>query len=137
MATHTSPSDGGHNAPRTASSHGAKVDETPVELVYPADSASAATPLDVPMFVEHFERELRADGDFKFRLNWGPSVISSVTSVWVSVCELHPVTRKPRFGDARIEIHDVCPEDGGTVAVAGKMFGFENPILIQFRALAI
>ncbi|MEU7032663.1 hypothetical protein ABZ958_03125 [Streptomyces sp. NPDC046237] len=113
------------------------MDETPVELVYPVDSDSAATPLDVPMFVEHFERELRGAGNFKFRLNWGPSVISSVTSVWMSVCELNPVTRKPRFGDARIEIHDVCPEDGGTVAVAGRMSGFNDSILIQFRALAI
>ncbi|MEV6313769.1 hypothetical protein [Streptomyces sp. NPDC051776] len=136
MTTHKSTPDGGPKATRTASSYGTGVDEPAVELVHPVEPDSADTPLEVPMFVEHFNVEL-GPGNFKRRLNWGPSVISSATSVWVSVCELNPVTGKPRSAAARIEIHDICPEDGGTVAVAGRIFGFENPILVQFRALAI
>ncbi|MEU6946188.1 hypothetical protein ABZ957_13290 [Streptomyces sp. NPDC046316] len=112
------------------------MDEPQFELADPVESDSADIPLDVPMFVKHFTSTMRP-GNFSKRLPWGPTVISSATSVWVSVCELDPVTRKPRSSTARIELHDICPEDGGTVAVTGRMFGFGTEILAQFRALAI
>ncbi|MEU7009166.1 hypothetical protein [Streptomyces sp. NPDC046332] len=112
------------------------MDEAPVELIYPVDPDSAATPLDVPMFVRHFNAQIRP-GNFSVRLNWGSDVISSVTSVWISITELNPLTRKPISATARLEIHDICPEDGGTVAVTGRMFNFGDRILVQFRALAI
>lgn len=111
-------------------------DDVPSEVAYPVEDDSADTPLDVPMFVKHFHTR-QAPGEFKIDLPWGPSVISSVTSVWVSVCEIDPVTRKPISARAKTELYDVCPQDGGVVRVRGRMFGFDREILIQFRALAI
>ncbi|MFI1650914.1 hypothetical protein ACH4XT_28775 [Streptomyces avidinii] len=136
MTTPASARNGGPNGAPVASSHGAKVDETPDKVAYRMESDSPDKLLEVPMFVEHFALRL-GPGEFKVNLPWGPSVISSVTSVWVSVCELDAVTQKPISAIAKTEIYDVCPQDGGNVKVRGRMFGFDREIVVQFRALAI
>ncbi|MFE5861703.1 hypothetical protein ACFQ77_14270 [Streptomyces virginiae] len=134
MTTSASAQDGGPNGAPTASSDGTAIGDSPVETVYTAVEADST--LDVPMVVKHFNSKA-TPGDFEKDLAMGPSVVSSATSVWVSVSEWDPVTRKPISAVARTEIYDVCPQDGGLVRVTGRMFDFGSEIFIQFRALAI
>lgn len=134
MATPSSSPDSGPSGTLTNSSYGTE-DEPPLEPEYPLGPASTLTPKDVPMSVQHFFF-LARNGKFRRDCNMGASVVSSVTSVWASACEVDKVTQKPISMAARVEVHDVCPFDGGTVTVAGTN-SFSGEILVRLSLLAI
>ncbi|MFD3440642.1 hypothetical protein ACFWU3_24395 [Streptomyces sp. NPDC058685] len=140
MTTPSSRPDGGPSVTTTKSSYSTGLgDEHPLTPEHPL-GPGPTTAADVHMVVDHFFFTGRP-GDFKQPLDWGANIVSSVTSVWVSACEVHAATHKPISGVARVEIRDVCPQDGGRVFVAGSIkwptSTTPRDIVVRLSALAI